>query len=148
VLCENDIDELIAKAYQWVDSRDELKNPDRHVSRDIEGEQEEHVECRSFIFNRSYQGEAADYHLGIVESRLEYEEYRKHCFAETLSELQLDDSRKMGYVYKCLATAILCLRHAMRQESSGPTPGNSEIFEGLITRLVMEGGDAVSEVHR
>jgi hypothetical protein len=81
-----------------------------------------------------------------VNSRLEYEEYQRHCFAETLSELQLDDSRKMGYVYKCLATAILCLRYAMRQESSGPIPGGSEIFEGLITRLIMDGGDAVSEI--
>src|SRR6187402_2286036 len=80
--------------------------------------------------------------MSIVDSRLQYEEYRKHCFAETLSELQLDDSRKMGYAYKCLATAILCLRLAMREEIANPVLGGSDTFEKLITDLIMEGGDA------
>lgn len=45
MLCEKDIDELIEKAYNWVDARDELKNPDRQVTGELA---DDHVECRSF----------------------------------------------------------------------------------------------------
>lgn len=63
-------------------------------------------------------------------------EFERHAYAKSLPELQLDDSQKMGYVYKSLGAAILCLRLAMR-------PGDlKDDFESIVTDLVMQGGDA------
>lgn len=71
------------------------------------------------------------------ESLMDQTEFRRHVYAKTLTELQLDDSQKMGYVYKCLGTAILCLRLAIRAPKTSMTT-----FESIITDLVLEGGDA------
>lgn len=57
--------------------------------------------------------------------------------AQTFEELELDDSQKMGYVYKCLGSEILCLRLATHV--TNPT---SHTFETFITDLIMQGGDA------
>lgn len=76
------------------------------------------------------------------EELLSREEFRRHCYAETLEELQLDDARKMGYVYKCLGSAILTLRKAMRREAAEVIPSGAKMFEDLIVDLVMESGDA------
>lgn len=122
VFCEADVDTLIEHAYSWVDGRDELRNPEVRLQ---EGESKAVVQDRS-------AGE---------ESRLVHEEYRKHCYAQTLKELELDDLQKMGYVYKCLGTAILTLRLAMRHGSRFDS-STAELFESLITNLIMEGGDA------
>ena len=73
----------------------------------------------------------------VNESSLDQMEFRRHVYVKTLTELQLDDSQKMGYVYKCLGSAILCLRLAMR---SSKTSMNT--FELVITDLILEGGDA------
>jgi ADP-ribosylglycohydrolase len=73
----------------------------------------------------------------MQESLLDRQEFRHHVYAKALAELQLDDSMKIGYVYKCLGSAILCLRLAMR----APTRSTST-FEMIITELVMDGGDA------
>jgi ADP-ribosylglycohydrolase len=66
-------------------------------------------------------------------------EFRKHGFAESLEDLQLDDAMKMGYVYKALGSSILLLRQGLRRSKSSDAPS---IFEDLITDLIMEGGDA------
>lgn len=73
----------------------------------------------------------------IQESPLDQKEFRRHVYAKNLAELQLDDSMKLGYVYKCLGSAIVCLRLAMRSPKF-----STNTFEVIITNLVMEGGDA------
>ena len=78
----------------------------------------------------------------VIEELLNREEFSRHCHAESLDELQLDDSMKMGYVYKCLGSAILTLRKAMRREAESILPTGSRLFEDLIVELTMEGGDA------
>ncbi|KAJ0420243.1 ADP-ribosylglycohydrolase-domain-containing protein [Aspergillus carlsbadensis] len=70
---------------------------------------------------------------------IDRDEFRKHAFARSLEDLQLDDAMKMGYVYKTLGASILLLRQGMRLlASSNP----QSLFEDLITDLIMEGGDA------
>jgi ADP-ribosylglycohydrolase len=89
------------------------------------------------------------------------EELQKHVEAQSLAELKLDEGLpsseyqvdqstpgpqyKMGYVYKCLGSAILLLRQAVRaviQEDTRPLATQVHLFEKLVTALVMEGGDA------
>ncbi|KAM5381682.1 hypothetical protein ACJZ2D_002902 [Fusarium nematophilum] len=77
------------------------------------------------------------------EPRLDVDEFRSHATAKTLADLKLDDSYKIGYVYKTFGSGILLLRLAMRQlKSSGRIRSQLAIFEKLITDLTMEGGDA------
>lgn len=78
------------------------------------------------------------------EPVLDLEEFNKHARAETLADLLLDESYKIGYVYKTFGSGIVLLRQAMRQISSSKTPLQSHltVFEPLITALTMEGGDA------
>jgi ADP-ribosylglycohydrolase len=66
-------------------------------------------------------------------------EFKKHAFATQLKELELDDSMKMGYVYKCLGSSLFCLRKLI---SSDRKSLDSPSFESLITQLTMAGGDA------
>ncbi|KFY31206.1 hypothetical protein V493_01314 [Pseudogymnoascus sp. VKM F-4281 (FW-2241)] len=120
VASEADLDALIEASFAWVDGNKELRNP-TGKSRDEEGS----------VTMEGVEG---------VESTLTGEEYRKHCYAKTLRELELDD-RTMGYVFKCLGSAVLTLRFAIR-EGLGLHSGSTELFETLITNLVMEGGDA------
>ncbi|KAF8251777.1 ADP-ribosylglycohydrolase-like protein [Wilcoxina mikolae CBS 423.85] len=64
-------------------------------------------------------------------------EFEKYVYATEIKELQLDDARTMGYVYKALGAALLLLRRAMRAPSS-----DTGVFKRLIQELVMAGGDA------
>ena len=73
----------------------------------------------------------------MQESPLDRQEFWRHVYAKNFAELQLDDSMRLGYVYKCLGSGILCLRLAMR------TPKfSTNTFEAIITDLIMEGGDS------
>lgn len=75
--------------------------------------------------------------------RFDIGEFWKHAKAETLADLKLDESYKIGFVYKTFGSGILLLRLAMRQlESTGQLQSQLAIFEQLITDLTMEGGDA------
>lgn len=74
--------------------------------------------------------------LDSQDPLLDRKEFERHVYAKSFTELQLDDSQKMGYVYKSLGTAIVCLRLAMAPEDS------INDFESIITDLVMQGGDA------
>lgn len=60
-----------------------------------------------------------------------------------LEELRLDEPNKIGYVYKCLGSALVSLRLAMRQtaEANGPLIMET-CFEEVMVDLIMEGGDA------
>lgn len=120
VASEADLDALIETAFAWVDGNEKLKNP--------KGKPQD--EEASIMMEDSES----------VEPTLKGDEYRKHCYAKTLRELELDDP-KMGYVYKCLGSAVLTLRFAIRQGARFDA-GSMELFEPLIANLIMEGGDA------
>jgi ADP-ribosylglycohydrolase len=92
--------------------RDEL-----HTGTDIDG-----------VLDRAWTYVVAAY----PERHLERQEYDRHVHAESLSALILCD-REMGYVYKCLGSALWCLREAM---------SGRETFKSAILKLVMCGGDA------
>jgi ADP-ribosylglycohydrolase len=109
VIEEANVDEMMQIAYDWVYAQDELRNPGLEDGLSPE----------------------------IQESLLSAEEFKRHVQVQTFRELELDDSRKMGYVYKCLGSGILLLRLAMREKH--PMPNT---FENLITELIMQGGDA------
>ncbi|KAJ7174075.1 ADP-ribosylglycohydrolase-domain-containing protein [Mycena crocata] len=63
---------------------------------------------------------------------LDRAEFERHAYAETLDALVLAD-RLMGYVYKCLGSALWCLRAVLTRQ---------ETFRSALTALVMCGGDA------
>jgi hypothetical protein len=63
---------------------------------------------------------------------LDRSEFQKHAFAGSLDSLVLCD-RGMGYVYKCLGSALWCLRQVFTRQ---------ETFKSAMTKLVMCGGDA------
>ncbi|KAJ4377166.1 hypothetical protein N0V86_006608 [Didymella sp. IMI 355093] len=116
---EKDMDAAIERAYEWVRrEQPDIMNPDPSA--------------------------------GLTESQiqqhLDRQEFKKHVYAQTLEELQLDDQMKMGYVYKCLGSAVLILRLAIRCISRASVAVSMEekaqLFEKLIVRLIMEGGDA------
>ncbi|CRG89128.1 hypothetical protein PISL3812_06164 [Talaromyces islandicus] len=83
----------------------------------------------------------------LAEPALDRIEFDKYVNASSFEELQLDSAREIGYVYKALGGCILCLRLAIRHSNSQHTdeqytqPGTN-IFEELITALIMQGGDA------
>ena len=66
------------------------------------------------------------------EHPFERQEFDKHAFATSLDALVLSD-RQMGYVYKCLGSALWCLRQVLRGQHD---------FRSAMVELVMCGGDA------
>jgi ADP-ribosylglycohydrolase len=109
VITEADLDKLMQKAFDWVSMRSSLRNPGLEENLPTE----------------------------VEASLLDAEEFKRHINVQNFKDLELDDSQKMGYVYKCLGSAILALRFAMREQY--PT---IDTFEKLITDLIMHGGDA------
>src|ERR1700676_428345 len=67
-----------------------------------------------------------------LEFPLDRPEFDKHVYADSLESLVLCD-RGMGYVYKCLGSALWCLRQVFTRQ---------ETFKSAMTKLVMCGGDA------
>ena len=63
---------------------------------------------------------------------------------EKLTDLALDEPRKIGYVYKTLGSGVHLLRLAMRGTANlaASLPAQTAAFEPLITDLIMLGGDA------
>ncbi|ELR10481.1 hypothetical protein VC83_01820 [Pseudogymnoascus destructans] len=112
--------DLVEASFAWVDGNAELKNP---TGKSLNEEDSVMIEG-----------------LEVVESTLKGEEYRKYCYAKTLRELELDD-KTMGYVLKCLSSAVLTLRFATR-EGLGLDTRSTGLFETLISNLIMQGGDA------
>ncbi|KFX96256.1 hypothetical protein V497_00910 [Pseudogymnoascus sp. VKM F-4516 (FW-969)] len=120
VTSEADLDALIETSFEWVDRNNELKNPKGASDNEDSATMEDPEESG--------------------ESTLKGEEYRKYCYAKTLRELELDD-KTMGYVFKCLGSAVLTLRLAIK-EGAGLDARSTKRFETLIANLIMEGGDA------
>ncbi|OAQ69537.1 ADP-ribosylglycohydrolase [Purpureocillium lilacinum] len=76
------------------------------------------------------------------EPDLDATELRRHAKVEHLKDLELDDSYKIGYVYKTFGSGLHLLRLAMRSTSTGTVTSSASAFEPLITDLIMLGGDA------
>ncbi|UNI19273.1 hypothetical protein JDV02_005467 [Purpureocillium takamizusanense] len=76
------------------------------------------------------------------EPSLDTAELKRHIKVAYLEDLELDDSCKMGYVYKTLGSGLHLLRLAMRGTSNGTLTSRASTFEPLITDLIMLGGDA------
>lgn len=81
---------------------------------------------------------------GAVVEPLYERELWKHVGSKvTLEDLKLDEEGKIGYVYKTLGAGVVLLRMAFRERMKADGPRQKqERFERLITKLVMEGGDA------
>lgn len=78
------------------------------------------------------------------EPELDLKELYKHVKVNDLTELELDDMYKIGYTYKTFGSGIHLLRLAMRKVAAAKNnlPARKNIFEPLITDLIMRGGDA------
>ncbi|EFR01733.1 ADP-ribosylglycohydrolase [Nannizzia gypsea CBS 118893] len=129
ILDEKGLDTLMEDAYSWVDS---WVRKTRLTADETNGQKEDEI----------YEPAAREF--------LDREEFDKHAYAKTFSDLLLDDSYKIGYVYKCLGAAILSLRMGMQQSPFGSNAGvessfiltDSAVFEKIITELTYEAGDA------
>jgi len=99
---------------------------------EVQGESDD---CQ--IVEDAYKWVSAQDAWEIPAPVLDRQEFERHVYAASLSELQLDDSRTIGYVYKALGASLLMLRRAMRVPST-----STDVFRGLIEELVMAGGDA------
>ncbi|EAS29213.3 uncharacterized protein CIMG_07959 [Coccidioides immitis RS] len=125
ILGKSDVDDVIECVYQWVDTW---------------------AKCRRADWGNLKSNKRREFEDGEL---LDRQEFNKHVQAQIFEELQLDDSMKIGYVYKCLGAAILSLRMGMRQApydaaattvtAALPYP---TIFENIITELTLAAGDA------
>lgn len=107
------VDAAIERAYNWVVSQPDLMNP----------------------------GLYTDITEWEIKRHLERKEFERHVYAQSLEDLKLDNHKEMGYVYKCLGSAILTLRLGIRAVQGSVLP-SKELFEDLMTDLIMEGGDS------
>jgi ADP-ribosylglycohydrolase len=151
VQSEKDIDAVIDIAFEWVYL---WQKGGRSFEEDpLLGTDDEWVDASV----KKYQGDGKEEQLSTneldrreeqpinPEPVLNRAELYRHVKAKDFQELQLDDSMKMGYVYKSLGAAIHALRRAIQDEQRDSKKGESfsrNIFENLITEIVMEGGDA------
>lgn len=129
ILTEDDVNELIEQAYEWTNTW--VKNGRSAGDKPTPGVEKDDAD-------KFEDGELLD-----------RQEFEKHAHASNFGELELDDSMKMGYVYKCLGAAILSLRLAIREapydaiETGVRVEGSpSAIFERIITEITFEAGDA------
>jgi ADP-ribosylglycohydrolase len=144
---EADIDCLLEQAFQYVATRPDLYNP----------EQEDSMRNNENSVGFLHENKA----VPEVNQLLDHEEFSKHVDAQYFQDLQLDDSMTMGYVYKCLGSAVIALRQVIRLtghtivtstksfdlpkklQSTEPQKWTNESpFEQIITELTMCGGDA------
>ncbi|KAF7133809.1 hypothetical protein CNMCM5793_005221 [Aspergillus hiratsukae] len=116
ILVEEDIDTMIGLSLSWIEE---------WVAKE----------------NQNQKPQGGDASSPFTYQPFDVDEFNKHLRAESLEELQLDDARTMGYVYKTLGAGIWTLRAGMRRiDSQVPSP--ESLFEELITSLVLCGGDA------
>lgn len=113
ILAEADLDASIENAWNWVRKQQDLMNPE-------------------------LDPELSEAEVAMLLTR---EGFERHVYATSFEELQLDNQREMGYVYKCLGSAILTLRRGMRGTKVGK-PLRNTLFEEIMTDLIMQGGDA------
>ena len=146
VQSEKDVDALIDTAFAWVDAwqkrgrKDEDEDPteDDWVDASVKIGKAEEISTDEQKQSEEQQNPGP---------ALDRAELQRHTNAKDFEELELDDAMKMGYVYKSLGAAILALRRAIRDSrllhtSSDKVSFSRNMFENLITSIVMEGGDA------
>lgn len=120
VVDETGVDSILDQAFSYVHGNESLRNPGHEDSAIPPASKEQD------------------------EALLDRDEYVKNTRETHYSDLELDDSQKMGYVYKCLGSAVLALRLAMRATISKTLSMSAtrNLFEETITDLIMQGGDA------
>ncbi|RHZ73035.1 hypothetical protein Glove_233g13 [Diversispora epigaea] len=72
-----------------------------------------------------------------LQTDLSEEALKKYCFPESLASLDLDEFSSIGYVYKCLGSALYCFTRNLNKVDN-----ESEAFKKIITELTLEAGDA------
>lgn len=149
---EKDIDAVIDVAYEWVclwqrrgrsfEDDPLVGTDDEWVDASVKRDEVDDDEKQA-IGSKSDKSGKESMKLDVLLNR---DELYRHVKAKDFHELLLDDSMKMGYVYKSLGAAILALRRAVHDDrienSRKEKSGGDNIFESLITEIVMEGGDA------
>ncbi|KAL1957526.1 hypothetical protein VTO42DRAFT_5752 [Malbranchea cinnamomea] len=125
VLNEEDLDLILEEAYKWADE---------------------------WVRNGRGGADYLDLNDGqfVDGDLLDRDEFDRHVRAKTFEDLQLDDFAKIGYVYKCLGSAVLALRFGMRQAPQNASAtatatkklSHAAVFEQTITAITLEAGDA------
>jgi ADP-ribosylglycohydrolase len=149
---ESDIDSIVDVAFEWVCS---WQKRGRSFDEDaMSGADDEWVDasmkkaecCDEKARVPVDKSNRTKEHSIQPEPLINHNELYKHVKAKDFQELQLDDSMRMGYVYKSLGAAIIALRCAMDEHQKGTdrklVSFSRNIFENIITEIVMEGGDA------
>ncbi|RHZ84322.1 hypothetical protein Glove_83g84 [Diversispora epigaea] len=72
-----------------------------------------------------------------LQTDLSEDALRKYCFPESLASLELDEPSSIGYVYKCLGSALYCFTRNLNKVDN-----ESEAFKKIIMELTLEAGDA------
>lgn len=94
---------------------------------------------------RARQARTQRRHPQRRDPALDVDELERHARARDLGALRLDEADSIGYVYKTFGSGLVVLRQAMRivgREGTGTMSAQLEVFEALMTPLVMEAGDA------
>jgi ADP-ribosylglycohydrolase len=92
-------------------------------------------------FDLLYPGSDPDTPREQLSNSLDPEEFFRYVYAKGYDDLQLDDRSSIGYVFKCLGAGMYVLRLGMRSTDPQALPPG-ELFETLMTDLVMQSGDA------
>lgn len=156
IVDEAGLDDMLERAWEWVTARHNLVDPHLDETDAEEG-------------NNQLDNSAGDNSNGHAprapreENALDRAEYDQHVQAPSLASLEIDAAQKIGYVYKCLGSAVYTLRCAIRRSTCTESPSSSgpgttttttttattnpdarisNPFEALLTDLVMHGGDA------
>lgn len=126
IVRESDVDFMIESAYSWVDGQIDLRKPQRPM---VEGSEVTPQRSSADSINNDSLVSTEDQGRDSTgeHSLLDADEYHKHCHAQTLKELNLDEGRKIGYVYKCLGSAVLVLRLAIRY-GTGVNLGSQDLL--------------------
>ncbi|CAO3573638.1 unnamed protein product [Mortierella alpina] len=72
-----------------------------------------------------------------------YHELNTLCFPENLEGLELGDSEKMGYAFKCIGSGYYSCTRKMDPKPSKPEYGGpAGLFRGVLEQVTLEAGDA------
>ncbi|KAF2074849.1 hypothetical protein CYY_003837 [Polysphondylium violaceum] len=71
-----------------------------------------------------------------------WDEYEKYMSATEFVDLDLSNQSSIGYTYKCLGAAILCMRKLAARLSKDEPEQPDVAFRLVLNELIREGGDA------
>ncbi|GBC38452.2 ADPribosylglycohydrolase superfamily protein [Rhizophagus irregularis DAOM 181602=DAOM 197198] len=95
------------------------------------------VERYKFITNSVSVEQQPEKSLTNFQVDIGEEALLKYCFPDNLASLELDEGSSIGYVYKCLGSALYCFTRNLNQQ-----PSEGEAFKTIITELTLEAGDS------